>query len=341
MEPTTKADRSGLPNPAGQTPCFFVRNVPVHGDLILAPMDGYSDLPFRTLCAEFGSAMSYTEFVSVDGLSRRGELDEITRRKLQFDPREHPRVIQIYGHDEEHLVASARRLQERGIDIIDVNLGCYVRKIAERGAGAGMMRDPGKIARLFARLARELVVPVTAKIRLGWDERTRNYLEVARTLEENGASLIAVHARTKAQGYAGVADWNAIAEIKQAVKITVLGNGDVKTVADIARIKAQTGCDGVMIGRAAVGNPWIFARQDRDQIAPADKVALLRRHLTRHLEFYGTPTGLILFRKHAYRYVQGGHGAAALRHALMLCDQVTAFERLLDGYVASSKTSAN
>jgi nifR3 family TIM-barrel protein len=249
-------------------------------------------------------------------------------------------VFQIYGHDEDHLVEAARRLQDCGPDIIDLNMGCYVRKIAERGAGSGMLRDPAKIARLFARLTRAVRVPVTAKIRLGWDERTRNYLEVARILEENGASLIAVHARTKAQGYTSVADWNAIAEIKQAVKIPVIGNGDVKTVADIARIQAETGCDGVMIGRAAVGNPWIFSRKDRDEVAPLEKIALLRRHLARHLEFYGEHNGLILFRKHAYRYVQGGHGAAAIRHALMLCKEVCEFERLVDEYARTLANSA-
>ena len=332
METLTKSDLSGLHNSTGQTPNFFVRDVPVYGDLMLAPMDGYSDLPFRSLCAEFGSAMSYTEFVNVESVFRSGARDETNWRKLQFDPRERPRVFQIYGHDEEHIVASAQRLHDFYPDIIDLNMGCYVRKIAERGAGSGMLREPAKIARLFARLTRAVRVPVTAKIRLGWDERTRNYLEVAHILEENGASLIAVHARTKAQGYTGVADWDAIAEIKQAVKIPVVGNGDVKTVADIVRIKAETGCDGVMIGRAAVGNPWIFARKDRDEVAPSEKIALLRRHLARHLEFYGEHNGLILFRKHAYRYVQGGHGAAALRHALMLCKEVCEFERLVDEY---------
>ena len=234
------------------------------------------------------------------------------------------------------IIEAARRLQDCGPNIIDLNLGCYVRKIAERGAGSGMLRDPAKIARLFARLTRALRVLVTAKIRLGWDEQTRNYLEVARILEENGASLIALHARTKAQGYTGVADWNAIAEIKQAVKIPVIGNGDVKTVADIARIKAQTGCDGVMIGRAAVGNPWIFSRKDREQVEPSEKIALLRRHLSRHLEFYGERAGLILFRKHAYRYVQGGRGSAAIRHALMLCSDVREFERLVDEYARAT-----
>ena len=340
MESLTKSDLAGLHNPTGQTPYFFVRDVPVYGDLMLAPMDGYSDLPFRSLCAEFGSAMSYTEFVNVESVFRSGARDEITWRKLQFDPRERPRVFQIYGHDEEHILESARRLQDLAPDIIDINMGCYVRKIAERGAGSGMLRDPAKIARLFARLTRAVRVPVTAKIRLGWDERTRNYLEVARILEENGASLIAVHARTKVQGYTGVVDWDAIAEIKRVVKIPVIGNGDVKTVADIARIKAETGCDGVMIGRAAVGNPWIFARKDRDEVAPSEKIALLRRHLTRHLEFYGEHAGLILFRKHAYRYVQGGHGSAAIRHALMLCKEVCEFEQLVDEYALSLANSA-
>jgi nifR3 family TIM-barrel protein len=210
-----------------------------------------------------------------------------------------------------------------------------VRDIAARGAGAGMLRDPAKIARLVARLTRVLRVPVTAKIRLGWDERTRNYLEVARILEENGAALIAVHARTKAQGYSGMADWNAIAEIKHAVKIPVIGNGDVKSVADIACIQAQTACDGVMIGRAAIGNPWIFARQTRARVASPEWLAVVRRHLRQHLEFYGATRGLILFRKHAYRYVQGEPGSAALRHALMLCNDVHEFERLLEAFASA------
>jgi nifR3 family TIM-barrel protein len=317
------------------SPTFYVREVPVYGDVMLAPMDGYTDMPFRALCAEFGSAMSYTEFISADSVVHFDARDDITRRKLQFDARERVRVVQIYGHDEEHLVRAARRIQEEGIDILDLNLGCPVRDITARGAGAGMLRQPAQIARVMERLTRALRVPVTAKIRLGWDEQTRNYLEVARILQDAGASLIAVHARTRAQGYTGTADWHAIAEIKQAVKIPVLGNGDVKTVADIARIKAQTGCDGVMIGRAAIGNPWIFARQERAQIAPAERIAVMRRHLAHHLEFYGATRGLILFRKHAYRYVQGERGAAALRHALMLCNDVREFERLLDEFVRS------
>jgi tRNA-dihydrouridine synthase B len=263
---TFAAEPADLPRPK-----FFVRDIPVLGDLVLAPMDGYSDMPFRSLCSELGSAMSYSEFVNVESVFRSGARDDITWRKLRFDPRERPMVFQIYGHEEDHVVECAKRLEELEPDIIDVNMGCYVRKIAERGAGSGMLREPAKIARVITSLVRALHVPVTAKIRLGWDERTRNYMEVARVLEASGASLIAVHARTKAQGYAGAADWNAIGEIKQAVRIPVLGNGDVKTVADITRMKEQTGCDGVMIGRGAIGNPWIFARREREQISPKGK----------------------------------------------------------------------
>lgn len=315
-------------------PSFFVRDIPIYGDLILAPMDGYSDLPFRYLCYELGSAMSYTEFISVDSLYERVP-NEVIARKLKFDPREYPMVFQIYGHDEERLVEMAKRLQdEYNPTIIDINMGCYVKKIAERGAGSGMLRDPAKIARVFARLTRELRVPVTAKMRLGWDEHTRNYLEVAHILEDNGASLIAVHARTKQQAYQGQADWNAIGEIKQAVKIPVLGNGDVKTVADIDRIQAQTGCDGVMIGRGAIGNPWIFSRKDRRAVTPAEKIALMRRHVALNIEFYGERLGLILFRKHAVRYIQKLPDGDAMRLPLVHCSAHAEFERIVSEFEA-------
>jgi tRNA-dihydrouridine synthase B len=313
-------------------PLFYVRETPVYGELILSPMDGYSDLPFRLLCRELGSAMSYTEFVNVESLGWHGDRGEIAWMKLKFEPIERPVVFQIYGHDEDRIVETARRLQDRGPDIIDINMGCYVKKVAERGAGSGMLREPNKVARLMARLTHTLSVPVTAKIRLGWDEQTRNYMEIAKILEDNGASLIAVHARTKEQGLTGSVNWAAIGEIKQAIKIPVIGNGDVKTVADIARMKAQTGCDAVMIGRAAIGNPWIFAHKDREQVTPSEKIALMRRHLALNLDFYGQHWGLVLFRKHACRYISSAHGAAALRNALMTCNELGEVEHLLEEY---------
>lgn len=312
---------------------FWIRDIPVRGDAILSPMDGYSDMPFRLLCRELGSAMSYTEFVNVDAIAqnlKRGKPDCITQRKLKYDPTEYPMTFQIYGHDEDALIDAAVRLQELRPNILDINMGCYVKDIAERGAGSGMLRDPSKIGRLFARLSHAIEIPVTGKIRLGWDENTRNYVTVARALEDNGASLIAVHGRTKAQGYTGQADWKAIKEVKDAVSIPVIGNGDVRTVADIARIKSEVGCDGVMIGRAAIGNPWIFARIEREQVKAEDILALMRRHLALSLDFYGERLGLVLFRKHAQRYLYGLPGARAMRVALLTCNTVEEFERLVE-----------
>ncbi len=319
-----------MPNQA--TASFHIRDLPVYGDLILSPMDGFSDLPFRLLCRELGSAMSYTEFVNVHAITEERinySTHTIAMRKLRYDPCERPIAFQIYGHDENRLVRAALEMQALGPDIVDINMGCYVKDIAERGAGSGMLRDPAKIARVFSQLTRVLSVPVTGKIRLGWDDTSRNHVEVARVLEDNGASLIAVHGRTREQGYRGRADWDAIAEVKQAVRIPVIGNGDVRTVADIERIKAQTGCDGVMIGRGAIGNPWIFSRRDREQVTLEEKVALLRRHLALNLDFYGQALGLVLFRKHAARYIQHLPGEKELRLPLLTCTSVQEFQDLV------------
>jgi len=315
-----------LPEPR---PAFFVREIPVYGDLILSPMDGFSDLPFRLICRELGSAMSYTEFVNVDELVKRRTSD-VVAHKLMFAPSERPMTFQIYGHNVEHLIEAAKRIEVRGPDIIDLNMGCYVKDIAERGAGSGMLRYPERIAQVFDAWTRELCVPVTGKIRLGWDDASRNYVDIARRLEDHGASLIAVHGRTKAQAYQGTADWDAIAEVKQAVRIPVVGNGDVKTVADIARIKAHTGCDAVMIGRAAIGNPWIFSRRDRAEVSVEERIAVLRRHLALNLDFYGQRLGLILFRKHAVKYIQGLPGESLLRVPLLTAETVAQFDDLVN-----------
>lgn len=315
------------------SPAFHVREIPILGDAVLAPMDGYSDLPFRLICRELGSAMSYTEFVNVEELrSRRPTVR--AWHKFRYHATEVPMTFQIYGHDEDRLVDTALRLQDgaagQSPDILDINMGCYVRDIAERGAGAGMLCRPNTIQSLYSRLSKGLRIPVTGKIRLGWDDKTRNHRTIAKILEDNGASLIAVHARTKEQAYKGAADWDAIAEVKQTVKIPVLGNGDVKTVADIARMKAHTGCDGVMIGRAAIGNPWIFARRERDQVTFDEVAQLMRRHLALNLDFYGEKTGLILFRKHAAKYIHAIPHANQFRVALLTCTNVAEFDALVE-----------
>ena len=312
-------------------PTFFVRDVPVYGETVLSPMDGYSDLPFRLICRELGSAMSYTEFVSVDEY-----LCNVKRaaHKLKFNPSERPMTFQIYGHDEERLVEVAGRIEKLGPDIIDLNMGCWVNSISGRGAGAGLLREPAKISRIFTRLTQTLKVPVTGKIRLGWDDASRNYLEVAKTLEDSGASLIAVHGRTKTQGYKGNADWDAIAEVKAAVKIPVLGSGDVKSVADIERMKQHTGVNAVMIGRAAIGNPWLFAGKDRSQVTPSEVVKLMRRHLALNIDFYGEEGGILLFRKHAARYIPGSAADRSLRLAMLTTTNRAELEDLISRYEA-------
>ncbi|MCC7361798.1 MAG: tRNA dihydrouridine synthase DusB [Anaerolineales bacterium] len=326
------AEQRFVPTPEAAGPAFWVRDIAVYGRAVLSPMDGYSDLPFRLICRELGSAMSYTEFVNVDELRSR-KLTGKAWTKLRYHPSERPMTFQIYGHDEDALVETAARLQDlppgRAPDIIDLNMGCYVKSIAERGAGSGMLCQPDKIARVFTRLTQRLRLPVTGKIRLGWDEHNRNYRQVARILEDCGASLIAVHGRTKAQAYQGAADWDAIAEVKQAVQVPVIGNGDVRAVADIGRMRAHTGCDAVMIGRAAIGNPWIFAGLEREQVRPADKIKLMRQHLALNLDFYGGQTGLLLFRKHSAKYLRGLPGEEALRIPLLTCASVAEFDDLL------------
>lgn len=294
-------------------PAFWIGNLPILGDLILAPMDGYSDMPFRRLARELGSAMSYTEFINAGEVFHTHPKLE---QKLQFTEFERPLVYQIYDNNEERLLEAALFLRKRDPDVIDINMGCSVPSISGRGAGAGLLRNPEKVGRIVRSLVNALDLPVTAKIRLGWDPTSQNYLEVARAIEENGGKMIAVHARTKVQGYTGQADWSAIAEIKARAGIPIIGNGDVRCVADIDRMKAETGCDGVMIGRAATTNPWLLARMDRADV-PLEKVEeTYRHHLDYLVDFYGE-YGVILFRKYAVRYLAPYHYSRGLREDLL------------------------
>ncbi len=290
-------------------------------------MDGFSDWPFRSLCRELGSAMSYTEFVKAEDILKPPKL---VADKLRYEEDERPVVIQIYGDDPEVMLAAAARAQELGADIVDINMGCPSKTIANRGAGVGLMRTPLKVARIFKLMTASLQIPVTGKIRLGWDDDCRNYALIARIVEENGGQLIALHARTKEQGYGGQANWESIAEVRQIVSIPVIGNGDVKTVADIQRMKDYTGCDAVMIGRAAIGNPWIFSGLDRQQVTPEQVRQMMIEHLERNLEFYGPEIGLVLFRKHAVRYLAPYRLSKEIRKELLTAQQVDEFLQLLD-----------
>ncbi len=309
------------------SPVFHIGPIPIYGDLILAPMDGYSDLPFRVLCRELGSAMSYTEFINALDILQG---HPFVARKLEYLPQELPVVYQIFDNDPDRLVEVALRLVQRGPSIIDINLGCSAKHVSGRGAGAGLLRTPLKIARIFRKLTRVLSVPVTAKIRLGWDDQSRNYRLVARIIEENGGALIAVHGRTRQQAYHGQADWDAIAEVRQTDAIPVIANGDVNTVADIQRIKEKTGCPAVMIGRGAISNPWIFSRLDRDQVSTGQVRAILLRHLQLNQSYYGPERGLIFLRKYANRYLRLASLPIELRQRLLTISQTDEFIAMLE-----------
>jgi len=282
-----------------RTPNFTVRDVPIYGDTVLAPMDGYSDWPFRSICRALGSAMSYTEFVKVEKILSRSKEPA---KRLYYEEAERPVTFQIYGDDPDLILEAALKIEPLKPDIIDLNMGCPAKSIADRGAGVGMMPSPDKIARTFKLLTSNLKVPVTGKIRLGWDI-DKNYKLIARIVEEEGGSLIAVHGRTKEQRYSGNADWDAIAEVKSLVKIPVIGSGDVRTVADIQRMKQHTNCDAVMIGRAAIANPWIFMGMDREQVPAELLKQTVHEHLQKSVQFYGEEDGQRLFRKYAVQYL--------------------------------------
>ena len=306
---------------------FTVGTIPVFGKSILSPMDGFSDLPFRSLARRLGSAMSYTEFVNaMDVINGTPRLEE----RLTFLEEERPVVFQIFDDDPGRLLQAALILRERNPDIIDVNMGCSAKCVSGRGAGAGLLREPQKIAMIFRTLSAELDIPVTGKIRLGWDAGNLNFLAVARIVEENGGKLLAVHGRTKQQAYRGEVDWDAIAEIKSELSIPVIGNGDVRTVADIERMLTYTGCDAVMIARAAIGNPRIFAGLDREEVSLEQGRETMLTHLESMLSFYGSARGLILFRKHAARYISPFGLSGEQRERLLTCEVAGDFVGLLD-----------
>lgn len=308
-------------------PTFTIGDLPIYGDSILAPMDGYSDQPFRGLARKLGSAVSYTEFVNaMDVLNRPHHI----LPRLAYDDFERPVAFQLYDDDPARLLRAAEALMPYKPDIIDINMGCSHKGISARGAGAGLLRTPDKVAIIIRQMSDEFDLPVTAKIRLGWDDESQNYLEIAKTVQDNGGMLVAVHGRTREQAYRGNAIWTPITEIKAALTIPVIGNGDVRTIADKQRMLAQTGCDAVMIGRAAIGNPWIFAGKDRAEVTHEEVRETILEHMARMQSFYGPEEGLVLFRKHVKRYISLDPLSKEQRTQLLTCTTAEAFIIFLD-----------
>ncbi len=330
IQRVSRENRQGMIRWKGMStpvPTFQIGPIPVYGDLLLAPMDGITDLPFRLLTRRLGSAVSYTEFITAGDVIHG---TPYLPRRLAYREEERPFGFQLCDDQPDRILQAALKLCELKPDFIDINLGCSARHVSGRGAGAGLLKTPEKIAEIFSSLTQNLPVPVTAKIRLGWDENTRNYLQIAQTIVENGGALIAVHGRTRAQQYTGRADWQAIAEVVRAVPVPVIANGDVTCTADIERIKDLTGCAAVMVGRAAVGNPWIFSRLDRSQVPLAAVQETMHMHLREMLAYYGSPDGLVRFRKFTRAYLAPYPLPRERLTPLLTCSDPNTFVHLLD-----------
>lgn len=299
-------------------PELQIGNVKLENDLILGPMAGVTDLPFRLLCKEQGAGLLCMEMVSAKGIMYN---NKNTKFLLTIDERERPVSLQLFGSDPDIISEQAKRIEELPFDILDINMGCPVPKIVNNGDGSALMKNPLLAGEIIEKTARAIQKPVTVKIRKGFDEEHINAVEMAHIAQESGAAAIAVHGRTREQYYSGKADWEIIRKVKEAVKIPVIGNGDVWTPQDAIDMRKQTGCDGVMIGRGAQGNPWIFKQilhyeqtgELLEKPSPQEVTEMILRHAKMQMEFKGEYIGMREIRKHATWYTAGYKNSAKLR----------------------------
>ena len=309
--------------------------------IILAPMAGICDLPFRLLCKEQGVDILYTEMVSAKGMYYN---NKNTEPLIAFEKKEHPIGVQIFGSEPELMAEQAVRLEERGFDFIDVNMGCPVPKIVNNGEGSALLKNPKLVGEIVSALVKRCTIPVTVKIRAGFTRGEINAPEIARIAEISGATAVAVHARTREEYYQGLADWSVIAKVKESVRIPVIGNGDVCSGQDVIDIKNQTGCDSVMIGRAAKGNPWLFGEIKHylatREVLPRPDIVEIRDTMLKHarmmIEYKGEYTGIHEMRKHVAWYTQGLKDSAKLRAAINQVETYSELQLLLDGLVIAN-----
>lgn len=307
-----------------------IGNVTLENNLILAPMAGVTDLPFRLLCKEQGAGLLCMEMVSAKAILYK---NKNTEELLTIDPRENPVSLQLFGSDPDIMAEIAKQIEERPFDILDINMGCPVPKVVNNGDGSALMKNPLLAGKIIEKVASAIEKPVTVKIRKGFDDEHVNAVEMAHIAQESGAAAVAVHGRTREQYYSGKADWDIIRQVKEAVSIPVIGNGDILKAEDVIAMKEQTGCDGFMIGRGAQGNPWIFSQilsyfktgTYPEKPGFQEVTEMLLRHAKMQLAFKGEYTGIREIRKHAAWYTSGYKNSSKLRGRI---NEVESYEQL-------------
>lgn len=318
----------------GRDMSWKIGNVRIENPFVLAPMAGVTDMPFRTLCKEQGAGLICMEMISAKAISFH---NKNTIALMKIDPCEHPVSMQLFGSEPELMAEVAKSIEDKDFDILDINMGCPVPKVVNNGEGSALLKNPELIVQIIKSVSSAIQKPVTVKVRIGFENAPVDIVEIARRAEDAGAAAIAVHGRTRQQYYSGTADWDIIRQVKEAVSIPVIGNGDIDSPLKAEALLKQTGCDGVMIGRAVRGNPWIFREMNHyfqnGELLPRPSSEEIREMILRHaraqIALKGEFTGIREMRKHVAWYTAGMRHSAGLRRASNTIESYEALQELL------------